>query len=145
MAMKSSNYVLGALFAVALVAVLVLLFNVPERPAATKGTSIYDPAKEVVVKGAVEKVWDFACPESNGEVGRHLLLRTSQGHMQVHLAPVRMMRQQPMTLAVGDQVEVVGSRVRVWDRNDMLAREITRGAEMIVLRDRQGNLVLNQQ
>jgi len=142
--MKLSNYILGGLFAVGLVAVLALLFNVPERPAATKGATIYDPAKEVVVKGAVEKVWDFACPESNGEVGRHLLLRTSQGHMQVHLAPVRMMRHQPMTLAVGDQIEVVGSQVRVWDRNDMLAREITRDTEIMVLRDRQGNLLLDE-
>jgi hypothetical protein len=142
--MKLSNYILGGLFAVGLVAVLALLFNVPERPAATKGATIYDPAKEVVVKGAVEKVWDFACPESNGEVGRHLLLRTSQGHMQVHLAPVRMMRRQPMTLAVGDQIEVVGSQVRVWDRNDMLAREITRDTEIMVLRDRQGNLLLDE-
>ncbi len=142
--MKTSNYILGGLFAVALVAVLVLLFNVPERPAATKGASIYDPAKEVVVKGAVEKVWDFACPESNGEMGRHLLLRTTQGHMQVHLAPVRMMRHQPMTLAVGDQIEVVGSQVRIWDRNDVLAREITRGANMMALRDRQGNLLQHE-
>lgn len=142
--MKSSNYILGALFAVALAAVLALLFNVPERPAATKGATIYDPAKEVVARGAVEKVWDFACPESNGEVGQHMLLRTSQGHMQVHLAPVRMMRHQSMTLAVGGQVEVVGSQVRIWDRNDLLAREITRGTDMMVLRDRKGNLLLHE-
>ncbi len=128
----------------ALVAVLVLLFNVAERPAATKGASIYDLTKEVAVKGVVEKVWDFACPESDGAVGRHLLLRTSQGHMQVHLAPVRMMRHQPMTLAVGDQIEVVGSQVLVWDRNDMLAREITRGTDMMVLRDRQGNVLQHE-
>ncbi len=142
--MKSSNYVLGALLAVVLVAVLVLLFNAPERPAATKGATIYDSAREVVVKGAVEKVWDFACPESNGELGRHLLLRTSQGHMQVHLAPVRMMRHQSMTLAVGDQIEVVGSQVRVWERSDILAREITRGTEIMVIRDRKGNLLLDE-
>jgi len=140
--MKSSNYVLGALFAVALAAVLALLFNVPERAATTKGATIYDPAKEVVVKGVVEKVWDFACPESDGAVGRHMLLRTSQGHMQIHMAPERIMRHQPLTLTVGDQVEVVGSQVHVWDRNDVLAREITRGTEMMLLRDRQGNLLL---
>ncbi|HET7209016.1 MAG TPA: hypothetical protein VFI95_20740 [Terriglobales bacterium] len=71
-----------------------------------------------------------------------MLLRTSQGHMQIHMAPKRIMRHQLLTFTVGDQVEVVGSQVQVWDRNDVLAREITRGTEIMVLRDRQGNLLL---
>ncbi len=144
MVMRSISFILAALLPAVLALVILLIFSIPDRHATAKGATFYDPAKEVVVKGAVEKVWDFACPESNCEVGQHLLLRTGYGDVEIHLAPARMMRHQPMNIAVGDKVEVVGAQVRVWDRNDVLAREITRGANVMVLRDRKSNLLLHQ-
>jgi hypothetical protein len=141
--MKSDRYLLGGSIALAVVALLLLNFENRDR-SPSSGAALYDPAREVVAKGVVENIWDFACPQSEGQMGRHLLLRTSRGYEEIHLGPSRVLRRQPMILATGDQVEVVGSQVLVHGRNDVLARKVTRGPDIMVLRDQRGNLLLHE-
>jgi hypothetical protein len=144
-AIKLSSVLLAGLCALLFLAVLLLVLGVNFRPPITAhGASLYNPATEVTVKGNVEKVLDFTCPVSDGEMGSHLLLKTAHGIIQVHLAPGRVMRSQRLSFAPGDQLTVIGSRVRALGTRDLIAREIIRGQEDFIFRDRAGNLLLVQ-
>ncbi len=143
--MKILSLLYGLVFAVAVIAVLLLVLGVGfHRPVTAQGAALYNPANEVVVKGIVQEEQDFDCPVSEGEVGSHLMLKTSAGVLQVHLAPVRIMSSQKLSFAPGDQIEVVGSKIRLEGKNGVIAREITRGNETIIFRDGQGKLLLVQ-
>ncbi len=142
--MKLSSLFVGLIFAVAVIAVLLMVFGVSfHRPLQAQG-ALYNPANEVVVKGVVEQVQEFACPVSEGEMGDHLMLRTADGVVQVHLAASRIMRSQNLRFAPGDQIEVVGSKIRFHGNDDLIAREIIRGNESFIFRDPAGKLLMTQ-
>jgi len=65
--------------------------------------------------------------------------------MEIHLAPARVMRSQKFSFSPGDQIEVLGSRVKIQGQASIIAREVTRGNETFFIRDRQGRLLLIQQ
>jgi DNA/RNA endonuclease YhcR with UshA esterase domain len=130
---------------VATIAVLLLILGGNfHRPVNVQGAALYNPAEEVTVKGVVQEVQEFDCPVSEGEIGSHLMLKTSDGVLQVHLAPVRIMTSQKLTFTPGEQLEVVGAKVRLAGQKGLIAREITRGNESIIFRDGQGRLLLVQ-
>jgi hypothetical protein len=143
--MKLSSLVVGAVSAIVVIAVVLLIAGVHfERPLAVQGDALYNPANEIVVKGVVREIQEFTCPVSENEMGEHLLLKTVDGVVQVHLAPGRILRSQQITFTPGDQITVVGSRFRLRGNDDVIAREITRGNENFVFRDHDGKLMLMQ-
>jgi len=143
--MKLASLLYGMVFAVATIAVLLLILGGNfHRPVTAQGAALYNPAEEVTVTGVVQEVQDFDCPVSEGEIGSHLLLKTSDGVLQVHLAPVRIMTSQKLSFTPGEQLEVVGARIRLAGKKGLIAREITRGNESIIFRDGQGRLLLVQ-
>ena len=143
--MKLSSLVVGAISAIAVIAVVLLIVGVHfERPIAVQGAALYNPANEIVVKGVVRDIQEYTCPVSEGEMGEHLVVKTEDGVVQVHLAPGRILRSQNISFAPGDQISIVGSRFRFHGNNDVIAREITRGNENFVFRDHQGKLMLIQ-
>ena len=144
--MRLSSLILGTIVAVAVIAVLLLFFGVLsfERPVTAQGADLYNRSNEIVAKGVVREVTEFDCPVSEGEIGSHLTLATADGILQVHLAPARVMRSQKFRFTPGDQLEVVGSSIRIAGSNGLIAREITRGNEVFTLRDPYGKLLLVQ-
>jgi hypothetical protein len=143
--MKISSLLYGMGFAVVVVSVLLLFMGVGfHRPVSAQGAALYNAADEVVVGGLVQEVQEFDCPVSEGEVASHLVLKTASGVVEVHLAPVRIMAGQKLSFAPGNQIEVVGSRVRLNGKNGVIAREISRGNETFIFRDREGKLLLVQ-
>jgi hypothetical protein len=143
--MKLSSLLLATIFAVAIIAVLLMVLGVNFHPPLPAHVAVlYNPASEVLVKGIVAEVRDFACPVSDGEMGSHLMLNTAEGVVALHLAPGRVLRSQKIAFAPGDPIIVVGSKVRIQGSNDIIAREITRGNELFVMRDHDGKLMLVQ-
>lgn len=142
--MKPFSLLLGTILAVAVLGTLLLTFGVKPRGPTEQGAALYNAATESSVKGVVRAVEDFTCPVSESEIGRHIRLQTADGMLQVHLAPARVMRSQTFSFSPGDQIEVVGSRVRLQGEDTLIAREITRGPESFFVRDRQGQLLLVQ-
>lgn len=143
--MRMQSLLYGMAFAVVILAVLLLVLGVNfQRPATIQGAALYNPANEVTVRGVVQEIQEFDCPVSEGELGSHLLLKTADGVIQVHLAPVRIMTGQKLSFAPGDQIEVIGAKVKVAGKNGLIAREITRGNESLVFRDRNGVLLMVQ-
>ena len=128
-----------------LIAFFLLVFGVSFHRPLGQGAALYDPSKEVLLKGVVKEVKEFSCPVSEGEMGSHLLLETADGMVQVHLAPGRVMRSQNLRFNPGEQLVVLGARVGMkMGSTDLIAREITRGNESFLFRDRQGKLMLTQ-
>ncbi len=139
--MKASSLFFGLALAVAVICVLLLTFGVSFR--GTQSVK-YNAATETKIAGVVQDVQDFACPVSDGEIGGHIRVVTQTGIVRVHLAPARILRANQIRFAKGDQVEVIGSKVRYQGEEDIIAREITRGADLYVLRDASGKLLLVQ-
>lgn len=95
----------------------------------------YDPAKETKISGTVKEVQEFYCPVTDDR-GTHLLVQTENGDMLVHVALTRFLRKQNIAFGTGDKVEVLGSKVT---DHAVIARQITRGQEVYILRDMAGN------
>ncbi len=125
--MKRVAIIVAALVVVT-VALLTLLAR-REKPLA------YDPAKEVTVAGTVQEVKEFYCPLSDDR-GTHLVLKTDNGDIMVHVALARFLRRQEIVFKTGDRVEVTGSKPQ---SDVVIARQITRGPETFILRDTGGN------
>lgn len=143
--MKISSLLYGMVFAVVAISVLLLILGVNFHPPVyVQGAALYNPSNEITTTGVVQEVQEFDCPVSEGELGSHLMLKTGDGVLQVHLAPVRIMSGQNLSFAPGDQIKVIGSKVRIAGQNGMIAREITRGNEIYTFRDRDGKLMLTQ-
>lgn len=142
--MKPFSLLLGSILSVAVIAVLLLTFGMKPGPS-EQGAALYNVASETTVKGTVRAVEDYTCPVSENEIGRHLRLQTATDTMEIHLAPARVMRSQKFTFSPGDQIEVLGSKVKMQGQESVIAREVTRGNESFFIRDREGKLLLIQQ
>jgi hypothetical protein len=98
----------------------------------------YDPAVEATFKGTVEEVRDRQCPMSGG-MGSHLILRLSASQtIEVHLASTKFVKTYDLVFSKGDVVTVVGTKVQFEGVETIFAREVTRGSETFVFRDKDG-------
>ena len=129
--MKTINIVVGA------VTILLIIVFSSVGPHREKALPAYNAAAEATISGTVEETREFFCPISD-EQGMHLVLRTPQNVLLVHVGPSRFLRAQAVQFHSGDQVEVVGTRVHYQQQDALLAREITRGNETLIVRDHQG-------
>lgn len=143
--MNLSSLLLAMFCAVVLFAVLLLSVGGSfHQPPAAQGAKLYNPANEVLLTGKVMETRDFACPVSEGELGSHVMLQTADGIVKIHLAPGRIMRSQKIQFTPGEEISVVGAKVRLFGEDDVIARQITRGNEQIFVRDPEGKLMLVQ-
>lgn len=138
--MKLKSFVFGMLGGVALIALLLLVFGVRF----TSDAMAYDASKEISAKGTVMSTEDFACPASQGELGGHFTLKTADGEYEVHLAPARILRSLNWKFQPGQQLEVLGSKVKFRGKPGLLARQITTGNEIYTFRDPNGVLLIKQ-
>ncbi len=127
---KKVNIIVGAL-AVVLVVVFSFLANRPQ-PKPT-----YNVATETRMQGSVQQLEEFNCPVTEDR-GLHFVLKTDDGPVMVHVGVSRKLRTKNIRFTVGDQVEVLGSKIRYQGSESIIAREITRGGETFILRDASG-------
>jgi hypothetical protein len=126
--MKTPQTILG----VAFVVLVVLLFTSPRQRAPA-----YDSSDEVSVQGIVQDVQQFYCPIS-GEQGTHLVVKTENGTVQVHIAPTRFLRSNNLSFNRADEIQVVGSRIVYQGHDAMIARSITRAGQTVAFREPNG-------
>jgi DNA/RNA endonuclease YhcR with UshA esterase domain len=123
---------------VGLVLLVVLMFTSPRHRAPA-----YKPWNEVTVQGTVEDVQEFYCPIS-GDEGTHLLVKTENGSVQVHLAPTRFLRDKNLSFSKGDVIQVVGSRIIYQGRDALIARTVVRGSPTMAFREQNGKPVSSE-
>jgi len=128
--------------AVLLVVVAFALMAAVPASAAQKPESVtvpkYNPAAEATFKGTVEDTIDRQCPMSGG-LGAHLILKMADGNtIEVHLATTKFVKSFDLVFNKGDKVEVTGTKIQFEGKETIFAREVTRGAETFVFRDKSG-------
>jgi hypothetical protein len=99
----------------------------------------YDPSSEAKFKGTIE---ELKLPPSGKEKEiAHLLIKNADGTVDLYLCPKSFMDDMGMTFNKGEELVITGSKVKQGDSEMVLARQVVRGAETLVLRDDKGNPV----
>lgn len=98
---------------------------------------VYDPKTVETLKGEIVQV-EHVAPMSGMSEGVHVVLKGDKGTTDVHLGPSWYLDHQDTQLAVGDRVEVRGSKVSVAGKPAVIAAEVKKGGETLQLRNAQG-------
>ena len=98
---------------------------------------IYNPATVETVRGVVTSVEHFA-PAKGMSYGVHAMVKTKRETISVHLGPGWFLENQDTLVAAGDALEVMGSRITYEGRPAIVAATVTRGDEVLTLRDGRG-------
>ena len=121
---------------IAVVAVVLSLAAITVAQALPK----YDPKTEVELKKAlVQDVKEVTLP--NGQNRFRLIVKVGDQLQEVCLCPKAFLETMDTAFAKGDELDIVGSKV---DNNGtplILAREVVKGNNTLVLRDKKGEPV----
>jgi hypothetical protein len=98
---------------------------------------MYDPKTVETVSGEVMSVQQMTPMKGMGP-GVHLTLKTDKETVDVHLGPAWYVERQDTKIAAGDKIEVKGSRVTFDGKPAIIAAEVRKGDEVLVLRDANG-------
>jgi hypothetical protein len=70
--------------------------------------------------------------------GVHLLIKSQNETLEVHLGPAAFLAEKNATFREGDAVSVIGWRAPRSDRFFVIAREVKKGDQVLTLRNEQG-------
>jgi hypothetical protein len=98
---------------------------------------MYDPKTVETLSGEVVSV-ELVTPVKGMTQGVHLAVKTEKETIAVHLGPSWYLENQDVKFAPKDTVEVKGSRVTLAGQPALIAAEVKKGDETLVLRDEQG-------
>ncbi|MGE5174688.1 MAG: DNA-binding protein [Betaproteobacteria bacterium] len=98
---------------------------------------MFNPATVETVSGNVESV-ETIMPLKGMHSGIHLALKTDKGSLDVHLGPEWYIERLDTKIQKGDRIEVKGSRVTLAGKTAIIASEVKKGDNVLVLRDDNG-------
>ena len=97
----------------------------------------YDPANTVYLSGAVQDVREAVDPPALR--GVHVSLNLGKKIIEVYIAPASFLKTFGISVAKGDQLQFSGSKIRYRGADLVLARQIRKDKDILVLRDENGN------
>jgi hypothetical protein len=121
------------LLAVTLVAAGALPMTGPATPPK------YDVATEAKMKVTVEEL--KLPPKGNEKDVAHLLVKSGSDTLDIYLCPKAFLDDMGATFAKGDEVTVTGSKIKQDGADLVLARELVKGSDTLMLRDEKGKPV----
>jgi hypothetical protein len=98
---------------------------------------MYNPDTVETLSGTVEAV-DKVTPMKGMYSGVHVMLKTDKETISVHLGPEWYVERQDVKIEKGDNIEVKGSRVTFAGKPVIIAAEVKKGDNTLVLRDSAG-------
>lgn len=105
---------------------------------------VYDPKREATVRGTIQEIGVFdsnVTPSST-----HVTIRTQDGRTVTALmGPAEYLSQQGVTLRLGEQVQLTGSRMTFEGQDALIARQIQAEGRTVTVRDRAGQPQWQQQ
>ncbi|MBV9342021.1 MAG: hypothetical protein JO159_14185 [Acidobacteria bacterium] len=107
--------------------------------AAQKGAPKYDPSTETKMKGVVEEL--KLPPKGREKDIAYLLMKNGEETVDIYLCPKSFMDEMGVTFTKGDEIAFTGSKVKQGEADMILAREVVKGQDTLVLRDDKGNPV----
>jgi hypothetical protein len=99
----------------------------------------YDVSTETKMNGEVEEV--KLPPAGSEKEIAHLLVKIGTETVDVYLCPKSFLDDMGVSFSKGDQITVTGSRIKQGEADLILAREVVKGTDDLVLRDAKGNPV----
>lgn len=103
----------------------------------SKYNRMYDPKTVETVIGEVIAV-DKITPTKRMSYGIHLMLKTDKETISIHLGPGWYLENQDVKIELKDKVEIKGSRITFEGKPAIIAAEVKKGEEILVLRDTNG-------
>ncbi|WP_041532244.1 hypothetical protein [Pelobacter propionicus] len=98
---------------------------------------MYNQATVESVSGQVVSV-DTMMPMKGMGSGIHLTLKTDKETIPVHLGPSWFIERLDSKIEKGDRIEVKGSRVTMMGNATIIAAEVKKGTNLLLLRDKNG-------
>jgi hypothetical protein len=108
---------------------------------AQTGPPKYDLHTEIKMKGTVEEV--KLPPKGNEKDVVHLLIKNGEDIVDLYFCPKSFMDDMGVSFSKGDELAFTGSKVKYGGVDLILAREVVKGTDTLVLRDEKGNPVWN--
>jgi hypothetical protein len=99
----------------------------------------YDVRTEAKMKGTVEEV--KLPPKGSEKEVAHLLVKTGTDTVDVYLCPKSFLDDMGVSFSKADEIALTGSKVKQGEADLILAREVVKGSDTLVLRDDKGNPV----
>lgn len=140
--------VIGILVAVSLVLAASLAFAQPMKGwrgwrgsggwgIGSQYNRMYNPATVETITGTVESVDKFT-PMKGMYSGIHLMVKTDKETISVDLGPEWYIERLDTKIEKGDKIEVKGSRATVAGKPAIIAAEVKKGDNVLILRDASG-------
>jgi hypothetical protein len=104
--------------------------------AAAQAPPKYDPATETKVKGTVQELKFM--PSTGGKPAAVMQVTSGSETIEVFLCPKSFYDDMGASFKAGDAVEVTGSKVKEAGADVVLAREVTKGNDVLTLRFKDG-------
>jgi hypothetical protein len=101
----------------------------------------YDLHTETKMKGSVEEV--KLPPKGNEKEIVHLMMRSGADVVDLYICPKSFMDDMGVSFSKGDEIAFTGSKVKYAGADLILAREVVKGSDTLVLRDEKGDPVWN--
>jgi hypothetical protein len=122
-----------------IVPAVALLCSLPM--AAQKGDTgpKYDAHTESKMKATIEEV--RLPPKGSEKEIAHLMVKNGTEMVDVYLCPKSFLDDMGVSFAKGDEIGLTGSKVKQGEAELILAREVVKGTDTIILRDDKGNPV----
>jgi len=103
----------------------------------TQYQRMYNPVAAETLSGTVEAV-DKITPMKGMYSGVHVTLKTDKETISVHLGPEWYIERLDTKIEKGDKIEVKGSRATVAGKPAIIASEVKKGDNVLILRDASG-------
>ncbi|MDN3510165.1 MAG: DNA-binding protein [Candidatus Jettenia sp.] len=98
---------------------------------------MYDLKTVETITGEVVSV-DTITPMKGMGYGVHLMVKTDEEKISVHLGPGWYIENQDTKIEPKDKVEITGSRITLEGKPAIIAAEVKKGEEVLKLRDEKG-------
>jgi hypothetical protein len=95
----------------------------------------YDPAAEVKIKGEVQELKTHHTESGDNT---HLIVKVGDQLYEICLCPAEFLKAMDFDFAKGDKLEITGSKAKMEGTDVILAREIVKGDNTLVIRDKDG-------
>lgn len=134
----------------AVISILILLFateSFAQRGMGWKGSGgwsmgtsygkMYNPKTVETISGEVVSV-DKITPIKGMSYGIHITVKTDKETISVHMGPRWFIENQDIKIEPKDKVEVKGSRITFEGKPAVIAAEVKKGNDILILRDENG-------
>jgi hypothetical protein len=99
----------------------------------------YDTHSETKMKATVEEL--KLPPKGSEKEVAHLFAKNGTDVIDIYLRPENFLADMGITFSKGDEIALTGSKVKQGEADLVLAREVVRGGDTLVLRDDKGEPV----